>query len=876
MNNNENNNNDKNLIVNIGEPFEIEDLIAGCVDNHEKARLLLKLGLLESFKKSYDKAIKHIEEAQQYFLEYKDTNGIANCLAEMALIHYQNCNDRLIRSLTLLNDAKCLMENVNNKFEIEAKIIHYYGVIYFYENRYSESLRFFKNALKLVNSDCLEYAKIQDSLAIFYLRINNYHVALKYLKSSLNIKKSLNNDFELSITEILIGRYLSSIQNHEEAHEHFQNALITVKKLGDSTIISRILDEIAKINLAIGNYDLAEQNCINAIEFADRINNSFAKTFSQCTLANIYICKDKSDEALVILNNEIKTVFSDLDSARGSAICKRIESLAYFKKKEFTNALENMHEAIAYFENLKIYPDLAKCYHELALIYRETNDIPMAVSSLLEALRIAKAYDHSVFTKQIEDLLFEIDEQEWENVINKTARKEDLFPESKSFLNTLTLIDEISKTETTTKDTLLSLLRLGRSIAAETDVDKLLEIITEETRKALNADRCTVFLLDKNTNELWSKVALGMGNDAIRIPTNTGLAGHVIMTGETVNIKDAYNDARFNKEIDKKTGYITKTILCMPMRNMNHEISGVFQVLNKHGNGIFTDEDEDLLIAIGSSAGIALENARLFKSQNLMFQEQKKSFDSFINTLAASIDAKDKITAGHSLRVKEYTVAISEQMGLPKEEIEVYDYAATLHDFGKIGIKDSVLYKEGRLTDEEYKHIQEHVFITDQILSNLYFEEKFKNVPQIAASHHEKFDGSGYYRRMSGENIPLGGRILAVSDVFDATTSKRHYRDRMPFLEVLNLLKKDVDGHFDSRVVNTFFEIGLDRIFKILLSRTDEPFCEEENQLLSQFSLNDFHMILLKNHDDLNEYEHNLVNLFNNYYYCKIEPEIKQ
>lgn len=866
MNNNEKNNTDKNLILNIGEFFELEDKIASCTDNHEKAKLLLKLGLLEAFKRGYDKAIRYIEEAQQHFLEYKDTNGIATCLAEMALIHYQKCNDRLIRSLTLLNDAKCLLENTSDKFEIEAKITHYYGIIYFYENRYSEALKYYKNALKLVNNNCLEYARIQDSLAIFYLRINNYHVAVSYLRSSLDIKKALNNNFELSITEILIGRYLSSIQNFDEASMHFENALNIVKNLGDSTIVSRILDEIAKINLALGNYDLADQNCISSIEYAERINSSFAKAFSQCTLANLYICINKPDDALKMLNNEISPVFSDLGSTRGSAIKKRIEALAYFKKGEFTEAIENMHEAIALFETLKIYPELAKCYHELAIIYQNQADNSMAVSSILEALRIARTYDQSVFTKQIEDFLFEIDEQEWEKVVNKTARREDLFPESKSFLNTLTLIDEITKTDTTPKDPLLSLLRLGRSVAAETDVDKLLEIITEETGKALNADRCTVFLLDDDKKELWSKVAIGMGNDAIRIPANTGLAGHVINTGETVNIKDAYNDPRFNKDIDKKTGYITKTILCMPMRNLNHEISGVFQVLNKHGNSVFTDEDEDLLIAIGSSAGIALENARLFKKQNLMFKEQKKSFDSFINTLAASIDAKDKITAGHSLRVKEYTVAISEQLGLSREEIEVYEYAATLHDFGKIGIKDSVLYKEGRLTSEEYKHIQEHVYITDQILSNLYFEDKFKNVPQIASSHHEKFDGSGYYRGMSGDRIPLGGRILAVSDVFDAITSKRHYRDRMPFLEVLNLLREAENKHFDGKVVNTFFEIKLDKIFNILLLRGEDSLCEEENKLFSQYSLNDFHGILLKNHDELSEEERILINIFESHY----------
>ena len=245
------------------------------------------------------------------------------------------------------------------------------------------------------------------------------------------------------------------------------------------------------------------------------------------------------------------------------------------------------------------------------------------------------------------------------------------------------------------------------------------------------------FCLIEETNELWSKVALGMGSQEIRFPANIGLAGHVVETGETINIKDAYNDHRFNKDIDKRTGYITRTILCMPMRNLNHEVVGVFQVLNKQGEATFSDEDEDLLIAIGSSAGIALENARLLKKQQLMFEEQKRSFNSFINTLAASIDARDKITSGHSMRVSGYATAIAEQIGFPKQDIEALEYAAMLHDFGKIGIKDSVLYKEGKLTFEEYKHIQEHAPITDDILKKMYFEERFKDVPEIASSHHE-------------------------------------------------------------------------------------------------------------------------------------------
>ncbi|MBR6098401.1 GAF domain-containing protein [bacterium] len=162
-----------------------------------------------------------------------------------------------------------------------------------------------------------------------------------------------------------------------------------------------------------------------------------------------------------------------------------------------------------------------------------------------------------------------------------------------------------------TSDPLVSLVKIGRSITAQTDIDVLLRVIAEETKLALQADRCTVFLLDKEKNELWSKVALGLDSQELRFPADKGLAGYTVKTGESINITDAYNDSRFNPEVDKSTGYTTKTILCMPIKNNNQDIIGAFQVLNKL-NGVFTKNDEDLLIAIGGSASIALENAQLF------------------------------------------------------------------------------------------------------------------------------------------------------------------------------------------------------------------------------------------------------------------------
>lgn len=418
-------------------------------------------------------------------------------------------------------------------------------------------------------------------------------------------------------------------------------------------------------------------------------------------------------------------------------------------------------------------------------------------------------------------------------------------------------------------DPLVALLRIGQTVSAETDIDVLLEVIAQETKSAIQADRCSVFLYDREKNELWSKVALGMESEEIRFPADKGLAGHVVQTGETINIKDAYSDERFNKEIDLKTGYITKTILCMPIKNLNQEIIGAFQVLNKMGGG-FSEEDEDLLVAIGSSAGIALENAQLFKKQGEMLEEQKKVFDSFIDTLAASIDARDKITAGHSTRVRLYSSLIARAMNLDEKYIGIIEKAATLHDIGKIGIRDSVLQKEGKLTDEEYKHIQEHVEITHKILEKIHSSDEFKIVTEIACSHHEKFNGNGYYRHLNGEEIPLGGRILAVSDVFDAITSKRHYRDKMPVVNVIDILLKDSGTHFDPQITKCFLSIPSSKIIEVFLAENRLVLDEESKKILEKYSMADlYEFSLQKQIEDLSDEQKAFIDLFNFYYTAK-------
>lgn len=416
----------------------------------------------------------------------------------------------------------------------------------------------------------------------------------------------------------------------------------------------------------------------------------------------------------------------------------------------------------------------------------------------------------------------------------------------------------------TKSDPLVSLVKISRSITALTDIDELLKVVAEETKNAIQADRCTVFLWDKDTDELWSKVALGLdSSQEIRFPADKGLAGYVVKTGESLNIADAYNDPRFNPEVDSKTGYKTKTILCMPIMNNNREIIGAFQVINKI-DGVFTKNDEDLLVAIGGSASIALENAQLFDKQLQMYHEQKLMFESFIDTLAMSIDARDKITAGHSTRVRMYSTLLAQEIGMEPKDISLLEKAAILHDIGKIGIRDSVLQKDGKLTPEEYKHIQEHVRITHDILSRIYMSADFRIITEMACSHHEKYDGTGYYRHLKGEEITLGGRILAVADVFDAITSKRHYRDKMPIVNVIDILIKGAGSHFDKDLVDTFLSIPVNKIVRVFLSESHGKINPEDEKLLSQYDLYAIHRFASS--ENLSENEQKILDMFNKYY----------
>lgn len=370
---------------------------------------------------------------------------------------------------------------------------------------------------------------------------------------------------------------------------------------------------------------------------------------------------------------------------------------------------------------------------------------------------------------------------------------------------------------------------ITRSLSQELDLDNLLQLLMDEVKRTLQADRCTVFLVEEETGELWSRIGHGLEEYEIRFSTEKGIAGYVATTGEVVKIDDCYSDDRFNREIDMRTGYLTRNMLAFPMRNKLMEIIGVFQVLNK-STGSFNESDVHMLEAIAPIAAVQIENAQLY-------EEVRQTFDSFIHALAQIIDARDPLTAGHSNRIMLFADAIAMQAGWESKQREVLKIAALLHDLGKIGIREGVLTKKGKLTKKEFEHLKSHVVLTRSFLDRIHFSREYKQVPAIASTHHERINGSGYPDGLKKEEIPVGGQILAVVDIFDALTSKRHYRERMDFEEVMTVLNEAAGVEVNADIVESFKDISLDQIVRILEDDNHDMLDKNDLNHLKQYSL---------------------------------------
>ena len=376
------------------------------------------------------------------------------------------------------------------------------------------------------------------------------------------------------------------------------------------------------------------------------------------------------------------------------------------------------------------------------------------------------------------------------------------------------------------REEVLKLTQIGIALTSLHDLDELLEMIVREARNFTGADAGSLYLREGDDLRFVvsqnDTLANRLGLDGERVLfssftlpiSDSSIAGFVANNRQNLNLPDVYAipaDAPygFNRDFDERNDYCTRSVLTVPMLDHGDQILGVLQLINASVDGRvvpFDSEREDLVRSMASQAVVAVNNARLTT------QIKKVHLDTIMR-LSVAAEYKDKDPARHIQRVSNYSAALARKLGWSADLVEQMLYSSPMHDVGKIGIADSILLKPGRLTDEERSAMQEHTAIGSRILASS-DSPILQMSQQVALSHHEKWDGSGYPRGLKGKKIPQAGRIVAVADVFDALSSRRIYKSAMGIEETMDILRKDAGSHFDPECVVAFSEI-LDHVLEI-------------------------------------------------------------
>lgn len=508
------------------------------------------------------------------------------------------------------------------------------------------------------------------------------------------------------------------------------------------------------------------------------------------------------------------------------------------------------------------------------------------------------------------------------------------------------------------------LLDVGQALSAERDHDTLLARILKEARLLASCDAASIFLIDrhsgKDTQQAPDLVFKLTQNDSIDFHfeeqrfclDNRSVAGYSALTGEVVNLDDVYDLPvssiyKFNSSFDDAMNYRTRSMLVIPMRNHQGRVIGVIQFINRKRNANisltspeialretinFDQQILPILQALASQAAVAIENNLLINRVNMLF-------DGFVKASVRAIEQRDPTTSGHSFRVAELTCALAEtasecqigafkNMSFDPDEMKELRFAALLHDFGKVGVREHILtkakklspnaygqfvyriawekerisnyylkqklsllkkaklssdleeklsleeaskhqrlndymqavadanepsllsegtfehlkqireyvvedvhgqsrglidemefsalsIKRGSLTADERLEIESHVSHTIEFLKTIPWTPELSNIPKIAGAHHEKLNGCGYPYGLKKHEIPLGAKMMAVCDIFDAlTATDRPYKAAVPLERALTILQSEVEcGHIEPELVQLFSQA---KVYKVL------------------------------------------------------------
>ena len=346
-----------------------------------------------------------------------------------------------------------------------------------------------------------------------------------------------------------------------------------------------------------------------------------------------------------------------------------------------------------------------------------------------------------------------------------------------------------------------ALMGVGRAINSSLGLNRVLEEVMDTLIELMQAER-GFLMLRESTGELVVRIGRGIAHVNLEDASFKGsqtVLRRVAERGEPILTTNAQNDPRFVGQMSI-AAFQLRSILCAPLKIKN-DLIGVIYVDNRAHAGIFQEHDLALITAFANQAAVAIDNARLFDNLQAKNRELEDAYQATLEGWVRALDMRDKETEGHSQRVTILTRRLALSMGVSDDELVHITRGALLHDIGKMAISDKILLKPGKLTDDERAVMQKHPQYAYEMLKRIDF--LYPAIP-IPYCHHEKWDGTGYPRRLKGEQIPFPARIFPVIDVYDALISDRPYRGGLPVDQVREMIRKDSGTHFDPQVVDAF------------------------------------------------------------------------